>query len=176
MPKLLVGFMGGLIWHRNNQDLAFGLTTPKDTGDCYSLNISTGKVDRWTTSETAVNTSGLHDAELVRWKTFDGRTISGFLYRPPPKFSGKHPVLIVFSLVSKSECPSRAWAVFRDSPFACRSVAWLCRNKCQEIRGCPMRSHAGASSRLYRFLSLSGVLVGVRNTSSSGLFGFIRAR
>src|SRR6516164_10713098 len=86
--------MGGLIWHRNNQDLAFGLTTPKDTGDCYSLNISTGKVDRWTTSETAVNTSGLHDAELVRWKTFDGRTISGFLYRPPPKFSGKRPVLI----------------------------------------------------------------------------------
>jgi dipeptidyl aminopeptidase/acylaminoacyl peptidase len=41
-----------------------------------------------------VNTSGLHGAELVRWKTFDGRTISGFLYRPPPKFGSKRPVLI----------------------------------------------------------------------------------
>jgi hypothetical protein len=28
------------------------------------------------------------------------------------------------SVVSRSECPSRACAVMRDSPFACRSVAW----------------------------------------------------
>jgi dipeptidyl aminopeptidase/acylaminoacyl peptidase len=94
VPKLPVGLMGGLIWHRNNRDLGFGLTTPKETGDCYSLDVNSGKVERWTTSETAVNTSGLRDAELVRWKTFDGRTISGFLYRPPVKFTGKRPVLI----------------------------------------------------------------------------------
>lgn len=94
VPKLPVGLMGGLIWHRNNRDLGFGLTTPKETGDCYSLDVNSGKVERWTTSETAVNTSGLRDAELVRWKTFDGRTISGFLYRPPAKFTGKRPVLI----------------------------------------------------------------------------------
>src|SRR5260370_15665409 len=66
----------------------------RDPGDCYSLDVNTGKVERWTTSETAVNTSGLHDAELVRWKTFDGRAMSGFLYRPPAKFTGKRPVLI----------------------------------------------------------------------------------
>ena len=30
----------------------------------------------------------------------------------------------------------------------------MCRNECREIRGCPIRSHAGASSRLYRFLLL----------------------
>ena len=94
MPKLPIGLMGGLIWHRNNRDLGFGLTTPKETGDCYSLDVNSGRVERWTTSETAVNTSGLRDAELVRWKTFDGRTISGFLYRPPAKFTGKRPVLI----------------------------------------------------------------------------------
>jgi dipeptidyl aminopeptidase/acylaminoacyl peptidase len=94
VPKLPIGLMGGLIWHRNNQDLGFGLTTPKETGDCYSLDVNSGKVERWTTSETAVNTSGLRDAELVHWKTFDGRTISGFLYRPPAKFTGKRPVLI----------------------------------------------------------------------------------
>lgn len=94
VPELPVGLIGGLIWHRNNRDLGFGLTTPKETGDCYSLDVNSGKVERWTTSETAVNTSGLRDAELVRWKTFDGRTISGFLYRPPAKFTGKRPVLI----------------------------------------------------------------------------------
>lgn len=94
VPKLPIGLMGGLMWHRNNRDLGFGLTTAKDPGDCYSLDVSTGKVERWTTSETAVNTSGLHNAELVRWKTFDQRTISGFLYRPPERFAGKRPVLI----------------------------------------------------------------------------------
>lgn len=94
VPKLPVGLIGGLIWHRNNRDLGFGMTTAKAPGDCYSLDVNMGKVERWTTSETAVNTSGLQDAELVRWKTFDGRTISGFLYRPPAKFTGKRPLLI----------------------------------------------------------------------------------
>ncbi len=31
---------------------------------------------------------------MVRWKSFDDRTISGFLYRPPAKFTGKRPVII----------------------------------------------------------------------------------
>jgi dipeptidyl aminopeptidase/acylaminoacyl peptidase len=94
VPKLPVGLMSGLIWHRNNRDLGFGLLTGSAPGDCYSLDVATGKVQRWTTSETAVNLSRLHDAELVRWKTFDGRSISGFLYRPPAKFTGSRPVLI----------------------------------------------------------------------------------
>ncbi len=94
VPKLPVGLMGGLIWHRNNRDLGFVLGTGSEPGDCYSLDVAAGKVERWTESETAVNLSGLHDAQLVRWKTFDGRNISGFLYRPPRKFTGKRPVLI----------------------------------------------------------------------------------
>jgi dipeptidyl aminopeptidase/acylaminoacyl peptidase len=94
VPKLPVGLMGGLIWHRNNRDLGFGLLTGSAPGDCYSLDVAAGKVERWTMSETAVNLSGLHDAELIRWKTFDGRSISGFLYRPPTKFTGRRPVLI----------------------------------------------------------------------------------
>jgi dipeptidyl aminopeptidase/acylaminoacyl peptidase len=62
--------------------------------DCYSLDIVTGKVERWTTSETAVNTETFPEAELVHWKSFDGKMISGFLFRPPARFSGKRPVLI----------------------------------------------------------------------------------
>lgn len=94
VPKLPVGLVGSLRWHRNNRDLAFGLTTARSPYDCYSLNITTGKVERWTTSETAVNTEAFPEAELVRWKTFDGKMISGFLFRPPAKFPGKRPVLI----------------------------------------------------------------------------------
>ena len=94
VPGLPIGIIGGLIWHRNSRDLGFSMTTARDAGDCFSLDVSSGKVERWTNSETAVNTSGLQDAELIRWKTFDGRTVSGFLYRPPGKFQGKRPVLI----------------------------------------------------------------------------------
>jgi dipeptidyl aminopeptidase/acylaminoacyl peptidase len=94
VPKIAVGVMSGLIWHRNNRDLGYGLQTGSAQGDCYSLDVAAGKIERWTTSETAVRPVGLRDAELVRWKTFDGRNISGFLYRPPAKFTGKRPVLI----------------------------------------------------------------------------------
>src|SRR4029077_9329729 len=62
--------------------------------DCYSLDVATGKVERWTTSESAVNTVDFPEAGLVHWKSFDGKMISGFLYRPPAKFAGKRPVLI----------------------------------------------------------------------------------
>jgi len=93
-PKLPVGVVSGLLWHRNNHDLAFALTTARSPNDCYSLDVTTGKVERWTTSETAVNTEAFPEAQLVRWKTFDGKIISGFLFRPPARFSGKRPVLV----------------------------------------------------------------------------------
>ena len=32
--------------------------------------------------------------ELIHWKSFDGRKISGFLYRPTKPFPGKRPVII----------------------------------------------------------------------------------
>ena len=115
VPKLRVGVMGGLIWHRNNRDLGFVLTTARDPADCYSLDVSTGTVERWTRSETAVNTSALQDAELVRWKTFDGKMISGFLYRPPAKFTGKRPVLI--DIHGGPEGQSRPWFLESDNYY-----------------------------------------------------------
>lgn len=94
VPKVSVGVIGDLVWHHNSHDLAFSLTTARLPVDTYSLDADTGKVERWTNSETAVNTSSFVDAELIRWKSFDGKTISGFLTRPPAKFTGKRPVLI----------------------------------------------------------------------------------
>jgi dipeptidyl aminopeptidase/acylaminoacyl peptidase len=115
VPKLPVGVMSGLIWHRNNRDLGYGLQTGSAPGDCYSLDVAAGKIERWTTSETAVNPSGLRDAELVRWKTFDGRNISGFLYRPPAKSTGKRPVLI--EIHGGPEGQSRPWFLDSDNYY-----------------------------------------------------------
>jgi dipeptidyl aminopeptidase/acylaminoacyl peptidase len=94
VPKLPVGLVSGLIWHKNGRDLAFGISSASSPGDAYSIDITTGKLARWTMSETAVKTEAFPEPELVRWKSFDGKMISGFLYRPPVKFTGKRPVLI----------------------------------------------------------------------------------
>jgi dipeptidyl aminopeptidase/acylaminoacyl peptidase len=96
VPQLPVGIIGGLEWHKNGRDLGFTLSTARSTADVYSLDAQTGKVDRWTESETGgLNTANLPDPELVRWQSFDGKMISGFLYKPPTgKFTGPRPVVI----------------------------------------------------------------------------------
>ena len=95
VPGLPVGVIGSLRWRRNAPELGFSMTTARAPDDCYSLNTTTGELTRWTYSESAVKTAGFQEAELVRWKSFDGRMISGFLYRPPARFTGKRPVMVV---------------------------------------------------------------------------------
>lgn len=95
LPKLPVGQIFSINWHRNNQDLGLTLLSATTTADVYSLNITNNKIERWTQSETGgLNTANFPEAQTVRWQSFDGKTISGFLYRPPKKFSGKRPVII----------------------------------------------------------------------------------
>lgn len=95
-PNLPVGIIGGLQWHQNGRDLGFTMTTARSTADVYSLDTRTGLVERWTQSETGgLNTENFSEAQLVRWPSFDGKTISGFLYTPPAaKFTGPRPVII----------------------------------------------------------------------------------
>jgi len=95
VKNILSGVIGSIRWHRNSRDLAFSLINAQGPGDVYSLDTTAGKIERWTNSETAVPTADFPNAELVKWKSFDGKEISGFLYRPPAKFAGKRPVLVV---------------------------------------------------------------------------------
>jgi dipeptidyl aminopeptidase/acylaminoacyl peptidase len=96
IPKLPTGVVGSLKWHRNGHELGFSLNNARGPGDCYSLDVATGILQRWSKSETAVKTDVFPEAELVKWKSFDGKEISGFLYKPPAaKFRGKRPVLVL---------------------------------------------------------------------------------
>jgi dipeptidyl aminopeptidase/acylaminoacyl peptidase len=95
LPHIPTGVISGLRWHKNGHDLGFSLNHSRGPGDCYSLDVSNEKLERWTNSETAVRSESLLQAELVHWKSFDGKMISGFLYKPPAKFSGKRPVLVI---------------------------------------------------------------------------------
>ncbi|MGH9581001.1 MAG: prolyl oligopeptidase family serine peptidase, partial [Terriglobales bacterium] len=93
-PKLPVGVVFNLFWHNNGRDLGFGLDSARSSADVYSVDVATGKVERWTASEGAVNTENFSEPELVHWTSFDGRAISGFLYKPPAQYTGKRPVVI----------------------------------------------------------------------------------
>ena len=94
-PKLPVGVIGDLRWHRDGTILGFTINSSRAPSDAYVLTLATGKVVRWTFSETGgVDLSAMPEPELVHWKTWDGRMISGFLYRPPAKFTGKRPVIV----------------------------------------------------------------------------------
>lgn len=94
-PQLPIGLIGGLEWHENSRDLGFTMTSARMPSDVYSYDVRTGKLDRWTESELGgLNPAQLSTPDLVRWKSFDGREISGFLYRPPARFTGKRPVII----------------------------------------------------------------------------------
>jgi len=95
VPKLPVGVLGGIQWRGQSHELAFSLSMASQPFDVYSVDIVSGKVERWTFSETGgLNTSGFSEPQLIHWKSWDQRSISAFLYKPPAKFSGKHPVII----------------------------------------------------------------------------------
>lgn len=89
-----VGVISNLRWHNNNSDLAFSFVSARSIWDIYSINVATGKVDRWVKGTSDVDADKFSEPEVIHWKSFDDRQISGFLYRPPAKFTGKRPVII----------------------------------------------------------------------------------
>lgn len=96
VPKLPLGVIGGVKWRKNGHELGFSLSSAKSPADVYSLDVQSGRLERWTESETGgLNPATFVEPELVRVKSFDGLEVSGFLYRPDPrKFPGPRPVLV----------------------------------------------------------------------------------
>jgi dipeptidyl aminopeptidase/acylaminoacyl peptidase len=107
-PVIPVGIIGGLHWHKNNRDLAFDFLDPRRGADVYSLDVTSGKLQRWTFSETGgINTDEFSPPELIRWTSFDNKPITGWLSRPPARFAGKRPVII--QIHGGPEAQARPW-------------------------------------------------------------------
>jgi dipeptidyl aminopeptidase/acylaminoacyl peptidase len=95
ISSLPIGVVSNLKWHNNSKDLAFNFKSPRAPNDVYALNTESGLLQQWTKSfKAGVDPEKLVIPELIHWKSFDGREISGFLYRPPSVFTGKRPVII----------------------------------------------------------------------------------
>lgn len=92
-PQLPPGIVSGVTFDRESRRIGFTLNSSTAPGDVYSWDLRQRRLTRWTTSETGgIPQTTFVDPELITWRSFDGREISGFLYRP--RTPGPHPVIV----------------------------------------------------------------------------------
>ncbi len=82
----------------NRDEIAFTVNSGRSPGDVYAFDTRAGAsatVVQWTKATVeGVDTTTFREPEIVRWKSFDGREITGLINRPPARFGGKRPVLV----------------------------------------------------------------------------------
>ncbi|MGQ0587024.1 MAG: S9 family peptidase, partial [Gammaproteobacteria bacterium] len=95
-PKLPVGLVGNLRFHRSQPRLGFVLNGPRSPSDVFSFEVGSDELVRWTRSETGgLDASTFTEPSLVEFASFDGRKIPAFYYAAKPKQPGARvPVLI----------------------------------------------------------------------------------
>ena len=95
VERFPAGIIGSFDFHSNSKDLAVTLQSARTSADVYVLNTETIEIERWTESEMGnLVPTELSLPNLVKWKSFDGKEISGFYYKPAARFTGKRPVII----------------------------------------------------------------------------------
>ncbi|MCW3079874.1 S9 family peptidase [Segetibacter sp.] len=89
------GVYANISFHRDGKHLLVSVNTAQSPADLYVISTSNGKTERWTESEMGgIVPTDLRPHELIKWRSFDGKEISGFYYKPAIKFAGKRPVII----------------------------------------------------------------------------------
>jgi dipeptidyl aminopeptidase/acylaminoacyl peptidase len=92
-PQLPPGIVSGLTFDPDSRRIGFTLNSATAPGDVYSWDLRARRLTRWTQSETGgIPQSTFVEPELINWRSFDEREITGFLYRP--RTPGPHPVIV----------------------------------------------------------------------------------
>jgi dipeptidyl aminopeptidase/acylaminoacyl peptidase len=92
-PSLPAGIVSGATFSPDSRRIGFTLNSSTAPGDVYSWDLRARTLTRWTQSETGgIPESTFVEPELISWTSFDGREITGFLYRP--RTAGPHPVIV----------------------------------------------------------------------------------
>jgi dipeptidyl aminopeptidase/acylaminoacyl peptidase len=95
-PEVPIGTVSGVAWHHDAGALAFVLNAAQSPGDVYVLDRASNAVVRWTESKVeGLDAGAFRPPQPIRWTSFDGREISGFITRPPAKFAGRRPLVIL---------------------------------------------------------------------------------
>jgi dipeptidyl aminopeptidase/acylaminoacyl peptidase len=95
-PQVPAGSVGSTRFHPRSAELAFSINGAQGPSQLYTLDAAGGRVEQWTRANApaGLGANRFSEQQIVRWPSFDGRTISGLINRPPPRFTGKRPVLV----------------------------------------------------------------------------------
>lgn len=94
-PELPAGVISGLTFSPDGARLGFSLASPTAASDAWSWGVVDGKLERWTASELGgLDPKALATPELVRFPSFDKRSIPAFVYKPKLAAGQKAPVII----------------------------------------------------------------------------------
>jgi len=92
-PQIPAGVIGGVSIDPAGRRLGFTLNSATAPGDVYTWDLRARRLTRWTQSETGgIPPSTFVEPDLVSWRSFDQREITGFIYRP--RTQARHPVII----------------------------------------------------------------------------------
>ncbi|MBL8301741.1 MAG: S9 family peptidase [Ideonella sp.] len=96
LPALPPGSVGTTRFHRQRGELAFSINSARGPSQLFTLDPASGRVEQWTRAiaPPGVDMSRFSEQQIIRWKSFDGRSISGLMTLPPASFTGRRPVLI----------------------------------------------------------------------------------
>jgi dipeptidyl aminopeptidase/acylaminoacyl peptidase len=91
LPK---GVVGSLAFDPASKRLALTMQAAQSPSDVFVVDLKTKKLVRWTQSEVGgINPAAFVAPELVTVKSFDGRALSGWYYRPRAE-KAKAPVIV----------------------------------------------------------------------------------
>jgi dipeptidyl aminopeptidase/acylaminoacyl peptidase len=94
-PSLVDGVIGGLEWRPGSSEIGFHIASARSAGDVFSYDVKANQFTRWTNGNNPeMNARDFAEPSIVKWKSFDGREITGLLYQPSKKFLGKRPVIV----------------------------------------------------------------------------------
>ncbi|MBX3637137.1 MAG: S9 family peptidase [Rubrivivax sp.] len=95
-PALPGGSVTRVGFHPASGELALVINSAQGPATIHTLDAQ-GRVVAWTVPAGAdgIDLAELPEQRIVRWTSFDGRTISGVLSLPPARFKGPRPVLML---------------------------------------------------------------------------------
>lgn len=87
-----------VVWHSRwlgTDEIAYTVEHVGKPASIRSFNFKSGKTTAWTTDGLPSNLAGkVAPPQPIRWKSFDGREISGFVLRPASAAAGPLPVVV----------------------------------------------------------------------------------
>jgi len=98
IPKIPVGQIDRIAFDSQSAKLGFSIDRATNPADVYAFKLGDQSITRWTASEVGgLNTASFVEPALVRYPSFDGRSIPAFVYKPKSvsgTSTAKWPVII----------------------------------------------------------------------------------